>query len=191
MHFPPVGKMKTQFFSLTEGREKGKYISSSQVKILTFSLLKIKDIKEKTYIKKLIFSWHCCCFFFFRIVHFLLSFFLGEGKGRDECYSWFWQHFIYNEFQSFLAALDSQSSIMASFLCISLEEKREDCRHGLFLAYGSRSDMFPNNGSWAENRIEVVVDRWVLNKEYHWHTVPTPGTHRHFIQIIRGVYITK
>lgn len=56
---------------------------------------------------------------------------------------------------------------MASFLCISLERKRKDHRHGLFLAYGSRSDMFPNNGSWAENKIEVVLDRWALNKEYH------------------------
>lgn len=52
MLFPPVGKMKTQLSSLTEGREKAKYISSSQMKILTFSLVKIKDVKENTYIKK-------------------------------------------------------------------------------------------------------------------------------------------
>lgn len=86
MHFPPVGKMKTQLSSFAEGREKGKYISSSQMKILIFPLLKIKDVEEKTFIKNL-FSPGTAVGVFFRIIHFLLSFFLGEGKGRDECYS--------------------------------------------------------------------------------------------------------
>jgi len=62
----------------------------------------------------------------------------------------------HRQFHSFLPILDSQSNIMASFLCIILEGKRKDCRHSLFLAYGSKSDMFLNNGSWAENKIEVV-----------------------------------
>lgn len=34
-------------------REREKYIPSSQIDILNFSLLKIKDIKENTYIKNL------------------------------------------------------------------------------------------------------------------------------------------
>lgn len=115
------------------------------------------------------------------LIHFFLSlFWRKEREEKEECCSRIWQHFICNQFHSFLAILHSQSSIMASFLCISLEGKRKDLRHGLFLAYGSRNDMLLNNGSWTENKIEVVVDRWGLRDEYHWHPVPTLRTYTCF-----------
>lgn len=81
MHFPPVVKKKTKLSSLTERREKGKSISSSQMKFLTFSLVKIKDVKENTYIKNLIFSWNCCWVFLGLFTSFYHSFW---GKEREE-----------------------------------------------------------------------------------------------------------
>lgn len=55
MHFPPVGKMRAPaLLSHRSGRREGKYISSSQMKILTFSIVKVKCEKGNTNIKNLL-----------------------------------------------------------------------------------------------------------------------------------------
>lgn len=149
---------------------KGKYISSPQMKILTSSIVKSKYGKESNIKNSSLVFLFC-----FGVIRFLLSLFWRRERKS-----------VVHEFNStshtinfilFLQFLIHKAALWHH--SCALVWKGKDWRHGLFLAYGFKNDMLLNNGSWAENKIEVVVDRWELGEEYHRHTVLTLRTYVH------------